>query len=195
MIDAQSDLAWLTSDALEVAPQLLGCELISQTATGETAGRIVEVEAYHGAIDPASHAYRGRTIRNAPMFEAGGTVYAYFTYGMHTCVNITTGPAGEAQAVLIRALEPTRGIELMRARRPDRALVQLTNGPAKLTQALGITLAQSGSRLGEQLRLEPPASPIEPSHIHTGPRIGIKQAIDRPWRFWLAGNPFVSRGK
>lgn len=193
MIDIESDLTWLTQDALTVAPRLLGCQLISRTPAGETGGRIVEVEAYHGVQDPASHAYRGRTARNAPMFEAAGAIYVYFTYGMHTCVNLVTGPAGEAQAVLIRALEPTRGLELMRTRRAGRELTQLTNGPAKLTQALGLTLTQSGSHLGDQLILHPPADPVDPALIRTGPRIGIKQATDLPWRFWLASNPFVSR--
>jgi DNA-3-methyladenine glycosylase len=156
------DLTWLSQDVLQAAPQLLGWELVSRAGGAETTGRIVEVEAYHGAQDPASHAYRGLSLRTAPMFEAAGTIYVYFTYGMHTCLNIVTGPAGEAQAVLIRALEPTRGQDTMAARRHTTDPRLLTSGPARLAQALGVTLSLSGSRLGETLSLHPPVIPAPP---------------------------------
>lgn len=190
---------WLEQDVLTVAPQLLGWELISHVDDTTTAGRIVEVEAYHGVVDPASHAYRGRTPRTAPMFEAGGGVYVYLSYGLHTCLNLVTGPAGEAQAVLIRALEPTRGPDIMAGRRrlplPLRPADhrRLARGPGSLGQALGITRALSGRRLGGVLELAPPTTTIDPAALVAGPRIGITHAVDKPWRFYLAGSPFVSR--
>jgi DNA-3-methyladenine glycosylase len=184
---------WLQQDVLTVAPQLLGWELISHAGGAETGGRIVEVEAYHGAIDPASHAYRGLTPRTAPMFEAGGGVYVYLSYGIHTCLNLVTGPSGEAQAVLVRALEPTRGLDIMATRRRTTDLRRLARGPGSLGQALGITLALSGSRLGGVLSLQPPTTPAEAGAIMAGPRIGIKKAAGNPWRFYLADSPFVSR--
>jgi DNA-3-methyladenine glycosylase len=189
-----SNYEWLAQDSIEVAPRLLGWELVSTSGGVETAGRIVEVEAYHGPEDPASHAYRGRpTKRTAPMFERGGTVYVYFSYGVHTCMNITTGGAGEGQAVLIRALEPTVGIDVMATRRGTHKLHQLCSGPGKLTQALAIGLDLSGTRLGQTLSLRPSATPLEPALITAGPRIGISRAIDHPWRFYVAGSPFLSR--
>ncbi len=162
---------WLLGDALTVAPALLGWEIITHAGGVRTAGRIVEVEAYHGAGDPASHAYRGLTPRTGPMFEAGGTIYVYFSYGVHNCLNIVTGPAGEAQAVLIRALEPTTGAEVMAARRGLTDPRLLTSGPGRLTQALGITLADSGTRLGGRISLRPPSQPVVPAGIATGPRV------------------------
>jgi DNA-3-methyladenine glycosylase len=174
---------------------LLGWKLLSESGGSTTGGRIVEVEAYHGANDPASHAYRGRTPRTAPMFELGGTIYVYFSYGMHTCVNIVTGPAGEAGAVLIRALEPGVGLEVMTARRGHTDLHLLTSGPGRLTQALGITLELSGTRLGGTLSIQPPSHPLPPNAVVSGPRVGISRAADRPWRFWVRGNPFVSRSR
>jgi DNA-3-methyladenine glycosylase len=176
-----------------VAPQLLGCTLISRTPEGEVAGRIVEVEVYHGASDPASHAYRGLTPRTKPMFAAGGAIYVYLSYGLHTCVNIVTGPAGEAQAVLIRALEPMAGQELMAIRRGTTNSRLLARGPGRVGQALGISRTMSGQTLGQTLTLIRPAVPLAASDMGVGPRIGIRQAADRPWRFWLTHSPFVSR--
>jgi DNA-3-methyladenine glycosylase len=179
------DYAWLQQDALVVAPQLIGWELVSFTGGLTTGGRIIETEAYHGAEDPASHAYRGLTPRTTPMFEVGGTIYVYLSYGIHTCLNLVTGPAGQAQAVLIRALEPTLGLEIMAGRRHTNDPRRLTRGPGSLGQALGISLNLSGSHLGESLVLRPPQHSILPEQIATGPRIGIKQAADRPWRFYV----------
>jgi DNA-3-methyladenine glycosylase len=183
---------WLSSDAVAVAPRLLGCLLEYTTAEGTVSGRIVEVEAYHGTADPASHAFRGPTSRTKPMFEGGGTIYVYLSYGMHRCLNVVTGPGGDGQAVLIRALEPVAGIELMTARRHGAAIGQLTNGPGKVGQALALELGQSGQRLGTGLSVvEQPA--LDPTQIASGPRIGISSAKDHPWRFWIRGNPYVSR--
>jgi DNA-3-methyladenine glycosylase len=195
MSTLEPDYAWLESNSLEVAPKLLGWELVSHAGGAETAGRIVEVEAYHGATDPASHAYRGLTPRTTPMFERGGAIYVYLSYGVHCCINIVTGPAGEASAVLIRALEPTVGLEVMSQRRGNNDPRKLSSGPGKLTQALGITLALSGSRLGQSLSLRPPTAPIELQQIATGPRVGVSQAVGRPWRFWLRDSPFISKAK
>jgi DNA-3-methyladenine glycosylase len=178
------------SDALVAAQNLLGWKLIHDSPDGVTTGYIVETEAYT-MEDPASHTYGGQTVRNAAMFEPAGTVYVYFTYGMHYCVNIVTGPKGHGQAVLLRALEPLEGIELMKQRRGIDKVEQLTNGPAKLVQALGITKAHYGTHLDSgTLRLEPG---FRPEEIVQATRIGIKKAIEQPWRFYIAGNKFVSK--
>lgn len=188
-----SEYAWLEADAPEVARALIGWELISQIGATVTAGRIVETEAYHGLIDPASHAFRGPTRRTAPMFAAGGAVYVYVSYGIHRCMNIVTGPAGEGQAVLIRALEPTIGRETMAVRRGTLNPLQLCSGPGKLAQALGIGLDLSGTRLGQTISLKPPVRAQDPNDVIAAPRIGISRAKDLPWRFYLNGNPHVSR--
>jgi DNA-3-methyladenine glycosylase len=186
---------WLEADSLTVAPQLLGWKLISQVDGAETAGIIVEVEAYHGLEDPASHAYRGLTPRTAPMFEAGGTIYVYLSYGLHSCLNIVTGPKGEAQAVLLRALQPSHGLEVMATRRRTDDPKRLTRGPGSLGQALGISRDLSGTRIGEKLSLRPPTEAVDPTTIAASPRIGITKAADHPWRFYLKHNPFVSGPK
>ena len=189
---SHSQYDWLQQDALLVAPKLLGWELVSYADGHETGGRIVEVEAYHGTEDPASHAFRGLSLRVAPMFLAGGAVYTYRSYGIHTCVNIVTGPAGVAQAILIRALEPTIGLDIMASRRSLTNPRLLTSGPGRLGQALGITLADSGTQLGSVFALRPSTTQIEPKNIIAGPRIGITRAKDHPWRFMLTGSQFVS---
>jgi DNA-3-methyladenine glycosylase len=194
----------LEAGPLRVAPYLLNKILVH----GDRAGRIVEVEAYHGSDDPASHAYRGRTPRTAVMFGPPGFLYVYFTYGMHWCANVVCGPDGEAAAVLIRALEPLRGIEAMRASRPAaRRDTDLCNGPAKLCQALAITGADSGGDVmapparrrggaaagaSVPVRLEDDGT-APPRRPGRGVRIGITVATELPWRFWVAGNPNVSR--
>lgn len=184
------DLIFLENGALASAPLVLGMTLIHKTADGITAGRIVETEAYHQE-DPASHTFRGPTARNKSMFKEAGHAYVYFTYGMHWCLNIVCGPEGRGEAVLIRALEPLEGVPLMQDRRHQTKLENLASGPAKLTQAMGITKAQDGAWLGSgNLRLEgtPYTGPYQ-----TGPRIGISLAKDEPWRFWLPNSPFLSR--
>ncbi|MBF9073040.1 DNA-3-methyladenine glycosylase [Streptacidiphilus sp. NEAU-YB345] len=177
----------------EVAPELLGRVLACTRPDGEVAVRITEVEAYTGDTDPASHAYRGRTARNAVMFGPPGFVYVYFTYGMHFCMNLVTGPGTAAGAVLLRAGEVVDGIDLARERRRSaRRDIELAQGPARLTQALGVDRAQDGEPLGGPvfriLSGEPPA----PTLIRQGPRTGIAQAADVELRFWIDGDPTVS---
>jgi DNA-3-methyladenine glycosylase len=184
-------------DPVDVGPWLLNKVLVS----GTRAGRIVEVEAYKGAVDPASHAYRGETRRTTVMFGPPAHLYVYFTYGMHWCANVVTGPAGEASALLVRALAPLRGQEEMRRLRPAaRRDRDLCNGPAKLCQALGITgadngtdlLARSNSPHAGAVRLVDDGTP-PPERPGQGKRIGIRVATEEPWRFWVAGEESVSR--
>jgi DNA-3-methyladenine glycosylase len=175
-------------DALGAARSLLGWQLIHVSPEGRTAGHIVETEAYT-QDDPASHAFGGPRGRNRVMFGPAGLIYVYFTYGMHYCLNVVTGPAGHGQAVLIRALEPTEGIELMLHRRKTD-IARLTNGPAKLVQAMGITKEHNGLALGTSLKLIPG---IVPRKIITTTRVGISRAAGLPRRFYIADNPHVSR--
>jgi DNA-3-methyladenine glycosylase len=181
----------LAGPVLAAAQGLLGC-LIS---AGGVTVRLTEVEAYDGeGGDPASHAHRGRTRRNAVMFGPAGHLYVYFTYGMHWCANVVCGPAGEASAVLLRAGEVVDGMELARTRRAGaRAERELARGPARLCQALGIDGTAYGVDLLDRsspVVLGPPTAPVPV--IHSGPRVGVTGAHDRPWRFWLAGDPTVT---
>jgi DNA-3-methyladenine glycosylase len=192
----------------EVAPALLGCVLEHETQEGLVAVELTEVEAYAGETDPASHAYRGMTGRNAVMFGPPGHAYVYFTYGMHFCVNVVCMPGGIARAVLLRAGRVTAGEPLARSRRvlrraeagPSSVIParDLARGPARLCQALAIDRTQNGADLcspASELRLRPAGTRLqahgEPA-IDTGPRVGISAAADIPWRFWLAGDPTVS---
>jgi DNA-3-methyladenine glycosylase len=173
----------------EVARDLIGCRL----AVGETAGVIVETEAYE-ASDPACHAYIGRTARNEVLFGRPGHAYVYLSYGIHSLLNFVTEPQGTASAVLIRALEPTDGIELMRERRGLERIEALCSGPGKLTEALSVDLSLNGADL-----FEPPFEVSEPVgewasvEVVTGPRIGITKAAELPWRYCVSGSRFVSR--
>jgi DNA-3-methyladenine glycosylase len=178
---------------LEAAPLLLGCTLARQTPAGVIKLKIVETEAYH-QDDPASHSFRGLTPRTAPMFQAGGRLYVYFTYGMHYCLNIVTGPVGRGEAVLIRAGEPLEGLELMKANRGTDDTKNLANGPGKLAQALGIfDTSLSGKILNKSSIWLEPAEQVDRQAITTAPRVGIKKAADQPWRFYIKNNPFVSK--
>lgn len=180
-----------------MAPRLLNKLLVR----GERAGRIVEVEAYRGSEDPASHAFRGPTSRNATMFGPAGRLYVYFSYGVHWCANAVCGADGEAQAVLLRALAPVAGLEAMRSARtrrgagappPDR---HLTSGPGRLCQALGIAGEDDGADLvrGDRgLRILDDGMP-PPARPEVGVRVGITRAAELPWRFWVPGDPNVSR--
>ncbi len=208
--------AFFARPALQVAPELLGCVIEHETAEGLVAAVLTEVEAYEGAADPASHAYRGRSARNAVMFGPGGYAYVYFTYGMHFCVNMVCLPEGTASAVLLRAGRVIEGIPLAARRRSAAARRPLTgsepggparifgernlaSGPARLCQALGIDRALNGADVcapASPLRVRPAlaAGPglVSTGRISTGPRVGVSSAARRPWRFWLTGDPSVS---
>jgi DNA-3-methyladenine glycosylase len=187
-------------DARELAPLLLNKLLVSRDASGELlSARIVEVEAYRGAEDPGSHAYRGMTKRNATMFGPPGHLYVYFTYGMHWCANVVARERVEGSAVLLRAAAPVRGIEVMRSRRVKaRRDRDLLSGPAKLCQAFAITGVHDGTDLTVArgaLRIVddgvlPPARPLVTT------RIGISagKGDDLPWRYCVPGDPHISRG-
>ena len=188
--------------SLQVAPEVLGCVLEHETDAGLVAVRITEVEAYEGAHDPASHSYRGRTARNAVMFGPPGHAYVYFTYGMHWCVNLVCLTPGTASAVLIRAGQVISGVPLATARRSAGrpspvAERELARGPARLCQALGIDRAQNGLDAvdpSSPLRIRAGAEPAGGGQVQVsrGPRVGISVATERPWRFWVAGDPTVS---
>ena len=187
------DRSVLAAPSVEVAPRLLGSHLVC----GDVRLRITEVEAYLGVgEDPGSHSFRGQTPRNAVMFGEPGHVYAYFTYGMHVCVNVTCSPAGESSAVLIRAGEIVDGIEIARMRRvTSRTDADLARGPARLTMALGIALSDNGDDLERgRIRLELAPLAEAPPFAH-GPRTGVSGdggSDEYPWRFWIPGDPTVS---
>jgi DNA-3-methyladenine glycosylase len=192
---------FLARPAPEVAPGLLGCVLEHETAEGLVAVVLTEVEAYAGEADPASHAYRGKTARNAVMYGPPGYAYVYFTYGMHFCVNVVCGPDGTATAVLLRAGRVIAGEELAASRRQVTRSRDLARGPARLCQALAIDRGQNGADLCDPrspLRLRPSgglfpgADGQAAGAVQVGPRVGISVAVDTPWRFWLAGDPSVS---
>jgi DNA-3-methyladenine glycosylase len=187
--------AFYLRPVLEVARDLLGRLLVHDSAQGRVAVRLVEVEAYDGAgKDPASHAYRGRTPRNAVMFGPPGHAYVYFTYGMHFCMNVGCGPDGVAAAVLLRAGEVLSGQDVVAERRPAAKPRDYARGPARLCVALGIDRALNGTDLTKPrsaLALEA-GEPVPPAAVMTGPRVGVSSAADRPWRYWIAGDPTVS---
>lgn len=190
-----SPFSFLEKPAYEAAPLLLGCELERTIGGRKLRGRIVETEAYDQS-DVASHSYRGKTPRSEVMFGRAGHLYVYFTYGMHYCCNIVTGPDGHGAAVLIRAVEPLAGQAVMKELRGGRRGQELTNGPAKFCQAFGIDRALNGHDLAKApLRLVVPDKfPVyETDGIITSTRIGISRAKDVPWRFYVRGNPYVSK--
>jgi DNA-3-methyladenine glycosylase len=174
---------------LEVAPDLLGAVLTH----GAVSVRLTEVEAYDGANDPASHAFRGPTPRTTVMFGAPGHLYVYFTYGMHHCVNLVCGPDGTASAVLLRAGEVVAGLDQARAHRggitKDSALAR---GPANLVRALGLGPQHNGLDVIGRGPVRIRTGNADPSEIRTGPRVGVSTGASRPWRFWLDGDPTVS---
>lgn len=177
-----------------MAKRLLGQRLVRILEGVRLAGLIVETEAYRGRRDPASHAYKGRTPRNEVMFGEPGHAYLYFTYGFHNCLNLTVEPRGKPAAVLVRAIQPTEGIEHMMENRGVRQLERLTNGPGKLTQAIRIDRRLNGEDLvksrvlflerGRRIR-----------NVGSSSRVGINAGTEYKWRFFVEGNRFVSKGR
>lgn len=184
---------------LKVAKDLLGLFLVRKIGIDRLVGRIVEVEAYLGSRDPASHAYRGKTSRNEVMFQKGGHLYVYFTYGMHFCSNVVTEREGTAHAVLLRAVQPLRGIERMRLNRGfhhTSNLLALCGGPARLCQAFNIGRADNGTDLcGNSIWIARDPNETEKPRVTRSTRVGIKVGTRHRWRFFLKGSPYVSPGK
>ncbi len=197
-IDTKSDIAILprsfyNRNTLAVAKELLGKVLVKEVEGERLSGRIVEVEAYIGDGDPACHAFRGKTKRNAVMFGPPGYAYVYFTYGMHYCLNFVTEEEGKAGAVLIRALEPLEGVKWMEINRGMNDIYNLCSGPAKLTQALLINKGDNGRSLFERdffVSSEKSGGGFE---MGISPRIGIRAGVELPWRFYIKGSRFLSR--
>ena len=181
-------------DPVSLARDLLGRILFYRTPDGLLAGRIVETEAYTGAADPASHAFRGPTARNAVMFGPAGHAYVYFSYGMHHCLNVTAEGPGQPGAVLLRALEPLAGIERMRARGDRGREARLLSGPGKIGRAFGLNLADNGRDFTRGPLGIAAGSPTPAREVAASRRIGISRAVDLPYRFAVIGSRSVSRG-
>ncbi len=185
---------WLIRPTAEVARLLLGCLVVTELPAGRCVGRIVETEAYLGPADPASHAFKRMTGRVTVMAGEAGIAYIYRSYGLHAMLNVVAKPVGETGAVLVRALEPIAGLDLMQARRGREEIRALCSGPGKLCQSMGITLDDHGLDLLTDGRVCLGAGPPVAAVSH-GPRIGITRAVDWPLRFWETGSPFVSAGR
>lgn len=186
--------AFYIRPTVTVARDLLGCTLVCRYGSAETAGRIVETEAYLGPEDPASHAAMRPKAARPVLDGLGGQAYVFRVYGLHYCVNAVTGHVGEPGCVLIRALEPTAGLAAMARRRRIRSpTVSLANGPGRLTQALGIGLSHNGADLTRGGLIITPSTSPDRFAIGVGPRVGITRAAQAPLRFWILGHPCVSR--
>jgi DNA-3-methyladenine glycosylase len=186
--------AFFARDPVVLARDLLGRILFYRTPEGLLAGRIVETEAYTGPSDPASHAFRGPTPRNAVMFGPAGIAYIYFSYGMHYCLNVTADGPGKPGAVLLRALEALDGLEVMRARGDHGPDVRILSGPGKIGRGFGLTLADNGRDFTRGPLGIAAGTPVPQSKVGISKRIGISRAVDLPYRFVLTGSPSVSRG-
>lgn len=189
------DHSFFSIDTIAAARELIGCYLIHEINGTQLVGMIVETEAYLGMSDPASHAYRGKTDRNGPMFGPVGHSYVYISYGIHHCFNVVArAPHAPAGGVLIRALQPIQGIEIMKRNRGIESDITITNGPGKLTQAMGITMQHKGTRLAKESNLYlMRGQQIELSDIISSKRIGISLAQDELLRFYIARNKWVSK--
>ena len=177
--------------SVDTAASLLGWEL----AANGVRVRLSEVEAYAGAADPASHAFRGRTPRTSVMFGPAGVAYLYYVFGAHWCLNMVLGEEGVAAAALLRAGSVIDGVELARARRNGVKDRELARGPARLVLALGLDGSAYGTSMVDgsgPVVITPPSKPVETSEISSGPRVGVSSAYDVPWRFWITGDPSVS---
>jgi DNA-3-methyladenine glycosylase len=182
-------------ETVQVAESLLGKHLVRVRGNTTMTGKIVEVEAYRGSDDPASHAFRGRTPRNAPMFGEPGHAYIYFTYGNHYCLNVTTQESGIPGAVLIRAIEPVEGLSAMKRLRPNVPEFALTNGPGKLTKALAIDKTLNEVDMTKAGPLFIMDTDEEHFKIARSTRVGITVAMERLWRFYISGNQYVSKSQ
>ncbi|NWF87888.1 MAG: DNA-3-methyladenine glycosylase [Ignavibacteriaceae bacterium] len=184
---------------LEVTKNLLGKIFVVQGEHFKLSGKIVEVEAYHGEHDEASHAFRGKTKRNEVMFWEGGYLYVYFTYGAHYCANVVVGKKDEGQAVLIRAIEPMEGIDKMKINRfegrsiKDMSLLNLTNGPGKVCKAFGLNKMHNGIDLTKNHIFILNQPNLKKNEIGISRRIGISKSVDLKWRFFIKDNPYISR--
>lgn len=180
-------------DTVKVAKDLLGKLLVVKQDGISVGGTIVETEAYLGARDPSCHSAKGRSKRNAVMFGPSGHAYIYLIYGINLCFNVTTGPEDSPEAVLIRALEPVEGIEVMRINRKQHNLYNLCSGPGKLVQALGMDMSFNGTSVVEgNVRIYDPKTPVSVNIVETT-RVGISKAVDWPMRFYIEGNKFISK--
>jgi len=191
VINRQDDFSWLDVPTETAARRLLGCELVRDLGGKKIRVRIIETEAYDQA-DEASHTFKGRTNRNEAMFKSAGHMYVYFTYGMHHCCNVVCGPEGFGSGVLIRAVEPIDGADVIEERRGMRG-VNVTNGPGKVCQALDIDLRHSGHDLAEPPIRLVKRTVVEDQKIVTGRRVGISKAVHELRRFYIAGNPYISK--
>jgi DNA-3-methyladenine glycosylase len=180
---------------LDVARSMIGKILVRRYRGSLLAGIIVEVEAYHGFDDMASHAYGRREGRSAMMYSTGGIAYVYFTYGMYHCLNVVTEHEGYPAAVLIRALEPVAGVTIMQRLRGTMQIHNLTNGPGKMCMALNITRRENGASLSSKQLFLTTGKIISPESVGTSRRIGISRSVEHEWRFFLKGNPFVSQSR
>jgi len=199
LLDKKLKKNFYRRDVMTVAKELLGKTLVKKGKNEILAGKIVEVEAYHGDIDEASHSFRGRTKRNEIMFNAGGYLYVYFTYGTHFCCNVVTGKKDQGTAVLIRAVEPISGIEKMiknrfsRKLKNEKEIFNLTSGPGKVCASFAINKNHSGIDLtGEEIFILGNKK-LADSEIGISKRIGITRSVDLPWRFFIKNNPYLSR--
>lgn len=190
---------FFTRQVNQVAKDLLGKFLVKVEPGQSLVGKIVETEAYDGLTDEASHSFRGKTARNEVMFEEGGLLYVYFTYGMYFCSNIVTGQKGHGAAVLLRAVEPLNGIEIMQKRRfgekeiSSKQKFSVCNGPGKLCIAYGFNKAHNGTDLTKDNIFITGATAVPESEIETTERIGIKKSVDLKWRYYIKNNPYISR--
>jgi len=191
--------SFYSRELLTVAKDLLGKIFVKTNGRNWLIGKIVEVEAYHGDFDEAAHSFKGKTKRTEIMFEAGGYLYVYFTYGVHYCCNVVTGKKGQGTAVLIRAIEPISGIDKMiknrfgRKLKNEKEIINLTSGPGKICQAFNINKSHSGIDLTGDKIFILDSEKINKQDIGVSRRIGITKSVELPWRFFIKNNPYLSR--
>ena len=191
--------SFYSRELLTVAKDLLGKIFVKANGKNWLIGKIVEVEAYHGDFDEAAHSFKGKTKRTEIMFEAGGYLYVYFTYGVHYCCNVVTGKKGQGTAVLIRAIEPISGIDKMiknrfgRKLKNEKEIINLTSGPGKICQAFNINKSHSGIDLTGDKIFILEGEKIKKQDIGVSRRIGISKSVELPWRFFIKNNPYLSR--